>query len=306
VSSMARLKRVARHHTGGESSTCAAVVAAIAQSEGETVDFAHSEFGRKVRDITHVWALEKDNFGGHCERGQFWSPENQIPGGELHPFVRGFLKLLGTIVIVPMADLAILVVGDCSPSDGPQLRPATSENGDAEQDVIFERMRLTFDPDLGADDHACWRTTASKRGVAEWHEVSVLSYDAFSGHKRVNFADYADVDPAERSLWGEWAKMDADMIWRGYKQCKGRVMAQMKNGPKKAQATVIFRKGSRGISETEIREERPPVQVPHSRSQDVSLSCVSASLANLLAEDDPYFALELLDATRNEIFSSLR
>jgi hypothetical protein len=91
--------------------------------------------------------------------------------------------------------------------------------------------------------------------VAEWHEVSVLSYDAFSGSNRVKFADYADADPAESSLWGYWAKMDADMIWRGYKQCKGRVMAQMKDGPKKAQATVAFRQGSRGISETKIRKE---------------------------------------------------
>jgi hypothetical protein len=203
VSSMARLKRVARHHNGFESSTRAAGVAAIAHREGETVDFIHSEFGRKVRAIIYVWALEKDEFGGHCERGQFRSPEYQIPGGELHPFVRGFLKLLGTMVIVPMANLANLVGGDCSPIDGPQLRPATSVDGDAEKDVIFERMRLTFDPDLGADDHACWRTKASKRGVAEWHDVSVLSSDAFYGHNRVKFADYADVDPAERSLWGE-------------------------------------------------------------------------------------------------------
>jgi hypothetical protein len=133
-------------------------------------------------------------------------------GGEQHPLVGEFLKLLGTTVIVPLADLAILVGGGCSHSDGRQLGQATLLDGDADQDVIFERMRLTFDPELGVDDHERWRTTAFKRGVAEWHEVGVLSYDACSGKNRVNFADYADADPAEMALWGEWAKVDAEMI----------------------------------------------------------------------------------------------
>jgi hypothetical protein len=184
---MARLKRVARHHADGESPTRSASVAVIVQREEGSVDTVHSELSRENRDITHVWALTKDEFGGHCERGQTRSWEYQIMGGELHPLVRGFLKLLGTTVIAPLADLAILVGGDCSPSDGPQLGRATLLDGDADQDVIFERMRLTFDPELGVDDHERWRTTVSKRGVAEWHEVSVLSYDACSGKNRVNF-----------------------------------------------------------------------------------------------------------------------
>jgi hypothetical protein len=133
-----------------------------------------------------------------------------------------------------------------------------------------------------------------------------LSYYAFAGNNRVKFADYADVDPAESSLWGEWAKMDADMICRGCKQCKDRVMAHMKDYPKKAQATAKVRPGSRGISETEIRKEGVPVLVPYWRFQDVGLSCVSASLANLLAEEDPDFALELVKGSREEMFSSLR
>jgi hypothetical protein len=186
------------------------------------------------------------------------------------------------------------------------LRVAISVDGDAEKDLSFERMRLTLDPELGAEDHECWRTAASKRGVAEWHEVSDLSFYAFAGRYRVKFADYADADPAESSFLGEWAKMDADIICRGCKQCKDRVMAQMKDDPNKAQATAKFRPGSRGISETEIRKEGVPVRVPYWRCQNVGLSCVSASLANLLAEEDPYFALELVKGSREEMFSSLR
>jgi hypothetical protein len=92
------------------------------------------------------------------------------------------------------------------------------------------------------------------------------------------------------------------MIWRGYKQCKGRVMAQIKDGPKKAQATVTFRQGSRGASETEVCEERSPVKVVYSRCQDVGISCVPALLSYLLAEEDPDFALELVNGTRVEMF----
>jgi hypothetical protein len=39
-------------------------------------------------------------------------------GSELYLLIRGFLKLLGTMVIAPMADLVILIGGDCYPSDG--------------------------------------------------------------------------------------------------------------------------------------------------------------------------------------------
>jgi hypothetical protein len=67
----------------------------------------------------------------------------------------------------------------------------------------------------------------ARGGRVAW--VSALSYDAFSVENRVNFADEADADPAERALWGEWTRMDADMIWGGYKQYKGRVMAQKRN-----------------------------------------------------------------------------
>jgi hypothetical protein len=103
-----------------------------------------------------------DEFGGHCEHVQLQSAEYQIIGSDLHPLIRGFLKLLGTIVIVPKSDLAILICGDCSPSDGPQLRLAISVDCDTEQDLIFERMRLTFDPELGSEYHECWRAFASK------------------------------------------------------------------------------------------------------------------------------------------------
>jgi hypothetical protein len=92
ASSMARLKRVARQHADGESPTRSASVTVIVQREEGSVDTVHSELSRENRDITHVWALTKDEFGGHCERGQTRSREYQIMGGELHPLVRGFLK----------------------------------------------------------------------------------------------------------------------------------------------------------------------------------------------------------------------
>jgi hypothetical protein len=62
--------------------------------------------------------MAKYEFGGYFERGQLRSPEYQIVGCEPHPLIRGFLKLLGTMVIVPMAVLPIIIGDDCSPSDG--------------------------------------------------------------------------------------------------------------------------------------------------------------------------------------------
>jgi hypothetical protein len=76
-------------------------------------------------------------------------------GSELHSLIRGFLKLLGTMLIAPMADLAILIGGDCSPSDGHPLRVVISDFGDAEKDLSFEIKRLTLDPELGAEENEC-------------------------------------------------------------------------------------------------------------------------------------------------------
>jgi hypothetical protein len=96
------------------------------------------------------------------------------------------------------------------------------------------------------------------------------------------------------------------MIWRAYKDCRGRVMAQRRAGSKKCAATTTFKYGSRGPSATIASEECDRVRVPYTRSFDRNLSCVVASLANLVAHGNPDFAARLVNGSRGEEFSSLR
>jgi hypothetical protein len=114
------------------------------------------------------------------------------------------------------------------------------------------------------------------------------------------------MDPNDWAQWEASVKMDAAMIWNGYKQCKGRIMSELKEGIRKASATVTFRHGSRGPSETTIKEGRLRVRIPYARCRDNDLSCVPASIANLLAEKDPLFAKEIVIGARLEIFENLR
>jgi hypothetical protein len=72
--------------------------------------------GWKSNAVTKIWASAKDEFGA-CDdvatNGHY-----AVPSETLHPLVRGFVKLLGKDVVTPLAELAILLGGDCSPCEG--------------------------------------------------------------------------------------------------------------------------------------------------------------------------------------------
>jgi hypothetical protein len=139
-----------------------------------------------------------------------------VPTEALHPLVRGFVKLVGQGVVVPLVDLAIRLWGDCSPEGGPDLDEVSGVElaSDESKEVIFERLRVSYDADLGRAEHQCWKVKASKRGQAVWNEVSVLTYDAFAGRSRIRFEDFADEDTDSWALWAEFSRADAAMIWR--------------------------------------------------------------------------------------------
>jgi hypothetical protein len=292
VSSMARMKQVRK-----QGSRATALV------DGRNVA-SHENKRRKVgvrknRSVTHVWAVSKEEFGGYGDQGTGRS--YLIPGTEFHPLVRGFLKLLGVEQIVPMADLAILTGTDCSDGDEVSGAGPVVDQGEA----VFERMKVMFDPGLGTEEHKRWRVLASKQGIPEWSSVNVLTYSAFVGEVKIDFGQYADYDPAEWSGWERGAKSAAAMIWRGFGQCKTRVL-QRSGGTKKADATLTFRLGSRARSNTPVVNGGPRVCLAYSRVSDEQLSCVPASLANLVVEDDPEFARSVVEDTRDLMFDDLR
>jgi hypothetical protein len=125
---------------------------------------------------------------------------------------------------------------------------------------------------------------------AVWNEVSVLTYDAFVGSSRIRFEDFADEDPDSWALWAEFARADAAMIWRAYKDCKGRVMAQRRAGSRRCMSTLTFKYGSWGPSETAAIGEYDFVCLQYTRLSDSNLSCVVASLANLVVQCNQEFS----------------
>jgi hypothetical protein len=299
---MARMKQVARSSTGGKPPT----LAGLMRKYADKGILEENMGGWKSKAVTKIWASAKDEFGA-CDdvatNGHY-----VVPSEALHPLVRGFVKLLGKGVVTPLADLAILLGGDCSPEGGPDLDEVRGLELPSEEseEVIFERLRVSYDADLGTAEHQCWKVMASKRGKAVWNEVSVLTYDAFVGSSRIRFEDFADEDPDSWALWAEFARADAAMIWRAYKDCKGRVMAQRRAGSRRCMSTSTFKYGSRGPSETAAIGEYDFVRLQYTRLSDNNLSCVVASLANLVVQCNPEFASRLVSGSRGEEFPSLR
>jgi hypothetical protein len=75
-----------------------------------------SEHGFKMREVREICAESRDRFCGRVYgKGM---TDFEIFGVELHPAIRGFFKLLGRDIFVPLEDLAILVDGDGSPFGG--------------------------------------------------------------------------------------------------------------------------------------------------------------------------------------------
>jgi hypothetical protein len=82
-----------------------------------------------------------------------------MPVDELHRLIRGFLRLRGVNLIVPLVDIAILIDGDCTPDDGPDVTDdrVVVTGACSAQDEIFERTLLVFGPALGEEYHERWR-----------------------------------------------------------------------------------------------------------------------------------------------------
>jgi hypothetical protein len=124
---MARTKQVAWKSTGGK-----APKQQLAAKAGRI-----SGHGFEMREVLDVRAESRDRFCGRVS-GECMT-EFEIRGVDLHPAIRGFLKLLGRDIFVPLEDLAILVDGDGSPSGGTDITVDPLEN-----DVIFEQMRVPY------------------------------------------------------------------------------------------------------------------------------------------------------------------
>jgi hypothetical protein len=152
------------------------------------------------------------------------------------------------------------------------------------------------------DVGGCW---LSSREKPEWGSVNVSTYSAFVGEVKIDFGQYVDYNPAERSGWERGAKSAAAMICRGFAQCKTRVL-QKSAVTKKADATLTFQLGSRAPSDTAVVNGSPGISLAYSRVFNEQFSCVPASLANLIAEDNPEFARSVVEDTRNLRFEDLR
>jgi hypothetical protein len=66
------------NHTNGEPSGRVVVVAVMAQRDVSFISSARLESSSGDRDITHIWTLSKDEFGGHCGLVKLQSDEYQI------------------------------------------------------------------------------------------------------------------------------------------------------------------------------------------------------------------------------------
>jgi hypothetical protein len=99
--------------------------------------------------VAHSWASSMDKFSGYGDRGKEYP--YVIPADELHLLIRGFLKLLGVNVIVPLVDLAIFIGEKFSPDDDPDVTDdgVVGTGACSAQDVIFQRMLLVYNPALG-------------------------------------------------------------------------------------------------------------------------------------------------------------
>jgi hypothetical protein len=103
--------------------------------------------------------------------------EFRIPASELHPLVRGFLKLLGPSKKILVSDLEVLLDDSCHVPEG-----GYAETDDGNDISSFETMRLKFDPN-GTSAETRWMIQGSDREGRSWSRVSALSRCFKSQHR---------------------------------------------------------------------------------------------------------------------------
>jgi hypothetical protein len=285
---MARTKQLARLSTGGKAprNELARKAARIPRGEAEEV---------VVRSLA---AHTRNRFLALPEKG---SGEYEVAGERIHPVVRGFLKLLGRRAFVQVEDLRILM------DDNIEVDPSTpvpTNAAEAQSVAPFEKLRVCHDPEE-ADEAKAWVILGAcrmGRGTNDWERISALSYTATVGSVTISFADFADADPADYGLWAPACKDAAVTIWREFKRCVEKIEAEER---KKAQAnpsrpisplisTSALPFGNRLPSSTAVEDVGVSFPVQFSRSHHPELSCLFASLANILADREPELAEELV------------
>jgi hypothetical protein len=284
---MARTKQLARISTGGKAprNDLARKAARIPRGEAEEVV------------VASLSAYTRNRFLAWPEKG---SGEYEVAAERIHPTVRGFLKLLGRRVFVQVVDLRILM------DENVEIDPSalgSADDNEVTPVAPFERLRVWHDPEE-RDEAKAWVVLGAcrmGRGTNNWERISALSYTATVGSVTISFADFADADPADYHLWAPACKDSATTIWREYKRCVEKIEAdeqkQARENPSKPIRPLISTSalpfGNRLPSSTAVENSGTSFPVRFSRSCHPELSCLFASLANLLADREPELAEEV-------------
>jgi hypothetical protein len=56
-----------------------------------------------------------------------------------------------------------------------------------QEEAVFERMKMVYDPGLGNEEYGRWRVLAYKQGKPEWKSVNFLTFSAFIGEVKIDF-----------------------------------------------------------------------------------------------------------------------
>jgi hypothetical protein len=268
---MARTKQLARHSTGG-----------VAPRQ----DIARK--AARISDqhvIVHALAsFEKNVFAGYSRGNRHVA---DVPSSIIHPQVRGFLNLLGPLIRIPVSDLRRLL--DDNIEVAPDFSFSTWSSQMTTGEAGFERIRVSFDPSKSGEKER-WVISGANKTADNWTRVSALTYTADAGSVSVDFSDYANSDPKENKLWAPVCKDAAKMIWEQYKLCKDKITDAQKDGLCNFESSSELPPGSRPPSTTVVQAAGSSFPVTFSRALYPDLSCVPASLANLLAREERVLA----------------
>jgi hypothetical protein len=186
------------------------------------------------------------------------------------------------LVRIPVSDLRILL--DDNIEVAPEFSFSTWSSQMTTGEAGFERIRVSFGPNKRREKER-WVISAATKTADNWTRASALTYTAEAGSVSVDFSDYSNSDPKENRLWAPVCK-DADkMIWEQYKLCKDKITDSQKDGSCTFESSSELPPGSRPPSTTVVQTHGSSFPVTFSHALYPDLSCVPASLANLLARD---------------------
>jgi hypothetical protein len=278
---MARTKQTARRSTGGRAPREDLARKAARDSGAGYIEYLAAFSSTSFR------GLSKD------KRSQY-----DIAPEIIHPTVRGFLKLLGTEA-VSVANLRVML-DDNIEIDAAADPPHPSNLGFSP----FEKIRVEFNP-AKSNEAERWRVLGALRHARkrkEYFEISALSYSATVGSVTVSFADFADANPFDSHLWAPACKDSAVGIWQAFRTCAEKIGAgrgKEKHGMQYSAMELPF--GNRLPSMTPVEQVGTSFVVRFSRLHFPELSCISAALANLIAEEHPGIAAEIVETLPSAI-----